>query len=71
MTTLQSRTVKGIALSVGWLYVLIGYSTALMMASAIPAMNWMGVTYFAITWPLWTLVSPVHLPIFAWCFTFS
>jgi hypothetical protein len=54
-------------------YALVGTFLGFGMASVIPAMNGMGVAYYAMTWPLWisagTYGTPAP-PIPNWCFTF-
>jgi hypothetical protein len=52
------------------LYLSVGASFAAALSAAIPAINWKGATYYALTWPLQLKWSPVRLPIPAWCFTF-
>lgn len=38
--------------------------------SSMPAVNWMGASYIAVTWPLWLKASPVSLPVPTWAFSF-
>ena len=42
---------RHILISVVYMYLGAGLFGGLMMKQAIPAMNWLGVTYYALTWP--------------------
>lgn len=50
-------------------YLLVGLALGLVMEHYLPAINALGVAYYALTWPLWLL--GVDLPIPAWMFTFQ
>lgn len=55
-------------------YLVIGFVTASLMHAAIPAINAIGFTYYAATWPVWIIESVFDLdfmPIPHWMFSFS
>jgi hypothetical protein len=51
------------------LYLAVGLVLGLIMESAVPAMNALGVAYYALTWPLWLLGFNPTIP--TWMFTFD
>lgn len=51
------------------IYLMIGLALGLVMEHHLPAMNALGVLYYAITWPLW--IIGLGLPIPAFMFTFE
>lgn len=57
------------------LYFIIGLVMGSVMAYVIPAMNWMGVLYYATFWPMFVLQGtfgiPINWPIPTWAFSFS
>lgn len=53
------------------LYMGVGSLSASLLMTAIPAVNWMGAAYIALTWPAWIKGSPVKLPVPRWAFTFE
>lgn len=53
------------------IYALLGVGSAYMFTQAIPAINWKGAVYIAVTWPAWINGSPVRLPIPDWTFSFE
>lgn len=56
-------------------YFLIGVVLGSLMAYAIPAMNWLGVLYYATFWPMFVIQGvfgvPINWPIPEWAFTFN
>jgi len=52
-------------------YLLIGAYFGFSLSITMPAVNFAGASYVALTWPLWTKASPITLPIPDWCFTFK
>lgn len=60
-----------IAASAAALYLAVGAYFGWALCTAMPAVNWMGGAYVALTWPTWLKVSPVKLPIPAWMFSFD
>ena len=55
-------------------YSVIGLILALIAKLTIPAMNFFGVIYYALTWPLWLISGTFGLhfmPIADWMFSFQ
>jgi hypothetical protein len=56
-------------------YAVIGLVVGSLMAYAIPAMNILGVLYYALFWPMFVLQGafgiPINWPIPSWVFTFT
>ena len=53
------------------LYLGVGAYFGWALCTAMPAVNWMGGAYVALTWPTWLKVSPIKLPIPSWMFSFE
>lgn len=62
-----------VGLSLG--YIAVGLFMGVSMASAIPALNWKGVAYYAAAWPVFLASGTGLLPITpwvpSWSFTFD
>ncbi|WGM47698.1 hypothetical protein KOAAANKH_02580 [Brevundimonas sp. NIBR10] len=56
---------------VAGVYVGIGFTVALLLSQAMPAINLAGAAYIAATWPAWVKGSPISLPVPVWAFTFK
>ena len=52
------------------LYILTGLRFGLALEHAMPAVNYLGVGYVTLTWPLHLKISPVAAPVAKWMFTF-
>lgn len=56
-------------------YLVIGYALgSFMKFYGVPAMNFWGVSWYALTWPAWISSGTFHTPappIPDWCFTFK
>lgn len=52
-------------------YLLIGAYFGFGLKTVMPAVNYYGAVYVALTWPTWLKGSPIELPIADWMFTFK
>jgi len=53
------------------LYLGFGLCEGLLLKTAIPAVNGLGVAYMAVAWPGFIKGSPLEAPIPRWAFTFK